>query len=214
MAGIEMDQRGPGQIFSVYEIEASGELPSEVRVTIEPELTSVYWPLEPGRCRWGFQIPDAKQHSTSMERLDQLILARAPWCTAKPTQIYWSTLALFEPRVAQSFGSGSIWLAGDAAHQAAPVAVQSMNSGLVEASELASRMARILRGGTPSLLQEFATATQKTWQWLLGGEQVVRALPRADPWVRQSAARILACLPASVDDLEPLLQQIGLTVSP
>jgi hypothetical protein len=42
----------------------------------------------------------------------------------------------------------------------------------------------------------------------------VRALPGADPWVQQTAARILACTPASGEDLEPLLKQIGLTAAP
>ena len=213
MAGIEMAEDG-GQVFSVYEIEATGELPAEVRVMLDPDLTSVYWPLEEGRCRWGFQIQDASEHAASMERLQQLIAARAPWCTARPTQMYWSTVALFESRLARSFGKGRIWLAGDAAHQAAPVGVQSMNSGLVEARELAARMVRILRaGGAASLLEEFATETHEAWQWLLGGREV-RALPGADPWVRQTRARILACIPASGDDLEPLLGQIGLTAAP
>ncbi len=46
MAGIEMAEHGSGQHFSVYEIEASGELPAEVRVILDPDVTSVYWPLE------------------------------------------------------------------------------------------------------------------------------------------------------------------------
>jgi 3-(3-hydroxy-phenyl)propionate hydroxylase len=216
MAGIEMEEHGVSQVFSVYEIEATGELPAEVRVIIDTDLTSVYWPLEEGRCRWGFQIPDALEHAASMERLEQLIDARAPWSTARPTQIYWSTLAVFESRLTRSLGAGRLWLAGDAAHQAAPVGVQSMNSGLVEARELAARMAQILRaGGAASLLQEFATATHEAWQRLLGAStppgREVRALPGADPWVRQTAPRILACIPASGDDLEALLAQIGLT---
>ncbi len=214
MAGIEMAEHG-AEVFSVFEIEATGELPAEVRVMLDPDLTSVYWPLEEGRCRWGFQIQDASGHSASMERLQQLIAARAPWCTARPTQIYWATVALFESRLARSFGKGGVWLAGDAAHQAAPVGVHSMNSGLVEARELAARMVRILRaGGAASLLEEFATETHEAWQWLLGAGREVRALPGADPWVRQTRARILACVPASGDDLEPLLGQIGLTVAP
>ena len=215
MAGIEMEEHGAGQIFSVYEIEAAGELPAEVRVILDQDLTSVYWPLEEGRCRWGFQIQDASSHDASMARLEQLIAARAPWCTARPTQIYWSTLALFESRLARTFGHGGVWLAGDAAHQAAPVAVHSMNSGLVEAAELAARMMRILRaGGAASLLEGFATDTHGAWQRLVGAGREVRALPGADPWVRQTASRILACVPASGHDLEPLLKQIGLTAAP
>jgi 2-polyprenyl-6-methoxyphenol hydroxylase-like FAD-dependent oxidoreductase len=218
MAGIEMAEYG-GQVFSVYEIEATGELPAEVRVMLDPDLTSVYWPLEEGRCRWGFQIQDASEHAASMERLQQLIAARAPWYTARPTQIYWSTLGLFESRVTRSFGKGGVWLAGDSAHLAAPVGVHSMNSGIVEARELAVRMTRILRaGGDAAQLEEFAATTRDAWQRLLGAATStgprVRALPGADPWVQRTAQRILACVPASGDDLEPLLAQIGLTTTP
>jgi 2-polyprenyl-6-methoxyphenol hydroxylase-like FAD-dependent oxidoreductase len=213
IAGVEMAEYGSGQVFSIYEIEAAGELPGEVRVILDPGLTSVCWPLEEGRCRWGFQVQDAAEHAGSMERLEQLIAARAPWWTAKPTQIYWSTHALFESRLTRSFGKGGVWLAGDAAHQAAPVGVHSMNLGLVEARELAARIAGSLRGeGSPSLLEEFAAETQEAWQWLLGA--TVHALPGADPWARQAGARILACMPASGGDLEPLLRQIGLTAAP
>jgi 2-polyprenyl-6-methoxyphenol hydroxylase-like FAD-dependent oxidoreductase len=215
MSGIETGEHGAGQLFSVYEIEAEGELPAEARVILDPDLTSVYWPLEQGRCRWGFQIRDASEHVASMERLMQLITARAPWWTARPTAMYWSTHGLFERRLAQSFGKGGVWLAGDAAHQAAPVGVHSMNSGLLEARELARRISQIQRtGGAPSLLQEFATETHEAWQLLLGAGRTVQALPGADPWVRQTAARIAACIPASGDDLEALLGQVGLTTAP
>jgi 2-polyprenyl-6-methoxyphenol hydroxylase-like FAD-dependent oxidoreductase len=215
MAGIEMAEHGVGQVFSVYEIQATGELPAEVRVILDPDLTSVYWPLEDGRCRWGFQIPHASGHDASMKRLEQLIAARAPWCTARPTDIYWSTLGLFESRLTRSFGRGGVWLTGDAAHQAPPVGVHSMNSGLMEARELAARMTRILRSaGSASLLQEFAADAHEAWQQLLGAGREVRALPGADPWVRDARARIVASIPASGGDIELLLEQIGLTVSP
>jgi 2-polyprenyl-6-methoxyphenol hydroxylase-like FAD-dependent oxidoreductase len=215
MAGIEMTEHGGAQVFSVYEIEAEGELPAEVRVVLDPELTSVYWPLEPGRCRWGFQIRDASEHDASLTRLQKLIAARAPWWAARPTEIYWSTLGLFESRLAQRFGANGVWLIGDAAHQAAPVGVHSMNAGLVEAHELAARIWRIERdSGSPSLLQEFAAGTREAWEWLLGAGREVRAVPSAAQWVRQHASRISACIPASGQDLEPLLQQIGLTAAP
>ena len=149
-----------------------------------------------------------------MERLEHLIAARAPWCTARPTQIYWSTLGSFESRLARSFGKGAVWLAGDAAHQAPPIAVHSMNSGLLEARELASRISKIRRSaGAPSLVAQLATEMHERWERLLNPGRVVRALAGADPWVRQNGARILASLPASGDEREPLLQQIGLTAA-
>ena len=215
LSGIEMENHGAGELFSVYEIEATGELPAEVRVILDPDLTSVYWPLEQGRCRWGFQIRDASEHAASMDRLEQLIAARAPWWAARPTQIYWSTLGMFERRLARSFGNGGVWLAGDAAHRAAPVGVHSMNSGLIEARELAVRLSRIHHpGGPSSLLEGFATEMHKAWRSLLGDGEKARALPAADPWVRENRARIVDCVPASGDDLEPLLGQIGLTTAP
>jgi pentachlorophenol monooxygenase len=184
----------------------------EVRVMIDATSSSVYWPLEEGRCRWGFQIRDEAEHSPSMERLEQLIRTRAPWCTARPTQIYWSTMGLFESRLTRSFGKGRVWLAGDAAHQATPIGVHSMNSGLVEARELATRIARTLHGeGPSSLLEEFASETHAAWQRLLSGDSVRARAGTVDPWVRQTTARILASMPASGDELEPLLAQIGLT---
>ena len=214
MSGIEMEGHGPAQLFSVYEVEAAGELPAEARVILHPDLTSVYWPLEDGRCRWGFQIRDKSEHDASMARLEQLIAARAPWFTARPTAIYWSTLGLFERRLARSFGNGGVWLAGDAAHQAAPVGVHSMNSGLLEARELANRVSAILRGGQPpSLLHDFASDTREAWRRLLGAGQTVRALHAANAWVRQNAATVVASVPASGDDLETLLGQVGLTAA-
>jgi 2-polyprenyl-6-methoxyphenol hydroxylase-like FAD-dependent oxidoreductase len=219
MAGIEMTERGGGDVFSIFEIEATGELPAEGRIILDPHLTSVYWPLEEGRCRWGFQIRDAADHEASVARLEQLIAARAPWWTARPTEIYWSTLAVFAWRLARSFGTGGVWLAGDAAHQAAPVGVHSMNAGVLEARELARRISRILRGlEAPSALDELGAEMHETWQRLVDapqpGGRLVRVLPWASPWVRQSAARIVAAIPASGEDLEPLLNQIGLAVAP
>jgi 2-polyprenyl-6-methoxyphenol hydroxylase-like FAD-dependent oxidoreductase len=168
-----------------------------------------------------------------VERLGQLLAARAPWFAARPTEIYWSTLALFESRLTRSFGRGAVWLAGDAAHQAAPVAVQSMNSGLIEARDLATRMSRVLRAeAVPSLLDEHAVWMRAEWHRLLRAASpdaaaaqrasaaddaagaAVRALPGASEWVRQHAERIVACLPASGGDLDSLLGQVGLTVFP
>jgi 2-polyprenyl-6-methoxyphenol hydroxylase-like FAD-dependent oxidoreductase len=131
---------------------------------------------------------------------------------ARPTQIYWATLGMFERSLAQTFGKGGVWLAGDAAHQAPPVGVHSMNSGLAEARELATRISSIRDGGAaPSLLQEFATETHDAWRWLLGADRPVSAFAGADPWVRQTGARILACIPASGHELVLLLDQLGLT---
>jgi 2-polyprenyl-6-methoxyphenol hydroxylase-like FAD-dependent oxidoreductase len=196
--GYDSAVRRPCQYFSVHEIEADGELPAEARVMVDPNRMSVYWPLEEGRCRLGFQIGDVSEHSDSKDRLEQLISERAPWFTARPTAIYWSALGGFDRRLARRIGKGRVWLAGDAAHLAPPVGVQSMNSGLYEARELALRFSRILRGHEPaSLLEEFASEMQTTWTRLL----------KADSTREE---RIRASIPASGSDLDTLIAQVDL----
>jgi 2-polyprenyl-6-methoxyphenol hydroxylase-like FAD-dependent oxidoreductase len=105
-----------------------------------------------------------------------------------------------------------VWLAGDAVHQAAPIAVQSMNSGLVEVRELALRISQIQRASaSPSVLEQFAGSLHATWESILEPARAIGAHADATPWVKENAARILASLPASGDDVAPLLGQIGLT---
>ena len=52
-----------------------------------------------------------------------------------------------------------------------------------------------------------------TWERLLEPGRTVSPRSGADPWVARNAARILACIPASGDELEPLLSQVGLTAT-
>ena len=85
-------------------------------------------------------------------------------------------------------------------------------SGEPVARELAARMTRILRGfETTSLIDKFATDTHAAWQRQFDAGHGVEALPGTDPWVRDNAARIVSCIPASGDDLQQLLAQIGLS---
>ena len=215
MIGVDTTEYAASQLFAVYEIEATGELPAEGRMILDPDLTSVYWPLEPGRCRWGFQIGGVEEYAPSIDRVQQLIGTRAPWFTARPDRVYWSTRALFDSRLTRSLGDGRVWLIGDAAHQAGPIGVHSMNLGLVEGHELAARISRIRRAdGSSSLLPEFAVETHNAWEGLLGAGRTVRALQDTDPWVRQNAARIAACIPAAGDHLQSLLTQVGLEAGP
>jgi 2-polyprenyl-6-methoxyphenol hydroxylase-like FAD-dependent oxidoreductase len=112
-------------------------------------------------------------------------------------------LVRFERCVAQRFGRDRIWLAGDAAHLAGPLAVRSMNVGLREARDLADRMARVLAGqGESELLEAYNRERLMEWRWLLELERRAQGPRRVD--------RVLACLPASGTELEALRQTPGL----
>jgi NADPH-dependent dioxygenase len=214
MSAIDSKPLGGSMMVSVYEIEAAGDLPSDARVQLGSDATDVYWPLEPGRCRFSFEIPSAGDHEPTLDRLRELLAYRIPWFRAQPSAIAWSTVALFERRLAEPLGRGNRWLAGDAAHLGLPLGVHSMNYGLREAHELAECIASIVHGGGSHVaLARYAARFRD--EWLSRFERTtVKALPNADAWVEDNRERIAECIPASGADLDALLLQIGLSAAP
>ncbi|MCZ6649622.1 MAG: FAD-dependent monooxygenase, partial [Acidobacteria bacterium] len=117
--------------------------------------------------------------------------------------------------LAQRFGRGRTWLTGDAAHMAGPVGVQSMNAGLLEATDLAERLARILDGKAKNeLLEDYSDMNQHRWDALLNPGDGLVATAEADPWVKEHGIGILSCMPATGSDLQRLLRQVGLEFNP
>lgn len=203
---------GKPQSFSVYEFTCSGGSPfDEVRVGLNDQSTEVVWPIAPDRFRFSFQIEDASRHEATAAQLERFIRERAPWFTAQPQDIRWTTAVLFERRLAERFGVDRVWLAGDAAHITGPIGGQSMNVGLLEGRDLAAAIAASLREGADrSKLEEYGRERREEWKRLLGTEGPVQTDRHADPWVAARADRIVPCLPASGPDLERLLDQLGI----
>ena len=221
------EEMGPAELFAIFEVTASGPAEHEAKVVFHEGRTGVLWPLGGRRFRWsleieeweGFEEPRFKsRHFPKVgddpfpylvrEKLHQLLDERAPWFAGDVGEIVWSMAVRFERRLANHFGRGRVWLAGDAAHLTSPIGTQSMNSGLREARDLARCLASILREDYPlSVLDRYEITHRAEWHRLLGGAQ---AGPAAVPWAREHAQSLLPCLPASGDDLTFLLGQLGL----
>jgi 2-polyprenyl-6-methoxyphenol hydroxylase-like FAD-dependent oxidoreductase len=149
----------------------------------------------------------------SREDFDRLLEARAPWFDARIDEIFWSAAIRFEKRRSSSYGTGRVWIVGDAAHLASPVAIRSMNVGLREAKDWADRVGRILRGaGTPESLTEFDELWRREWDGLYGLGQDAKVAGSGDPWIAARAGRIADCIPASGDNLKLLMGQLGIYV--
>jgi 2-polyprenyl-6-methoxyphenol hydroxylase-like FAD-dependent oxidoreductase len=231
---IPFDPMGEVEYFAVFEFATSADLGSEMRIVLDDNNTSVLWPLPGGHCRWSFQLRalmiDEESRTKSRmavqlgqqtypfltpEYLRALLVRRAPWFKGDIGQIGWSMAVRFERRLARQFGRGRCWLAGDAAHTAAPGGVQSMNVGLLEADDLAGRIAGILRDGAGTdLLREYNEQWLAEWRRLLGVESHASSLPHTEPWIAQKADRIIASIPATGENQAKLLRQIGLAVEP
>jgi FAD binding domain len=114
--------------------------------------------------------------------------------------------------LAESFGRGRVWLAGDAAHLTGPLGVQSLNVGLDEASELALRMADALRHpARAGFGVDYDAKRTLQWRELLGIEERASLGARSPDWARRHLHRLVACLPASEGDLDELLEQLRLS---
>jgi 2-polyprenyl-6-methoxyphenol hydroxylase-like FAD-dependent oxidoreductase len=149
----------------------------------------------------------------SDESLAAFIKERAPWFKGKITSINWRTLIRFERRLADRFGAGRMALAGDAAHLAGPVGIQSMNIGMFEAASLANAIVANLGGGKSlAALDEYNTHWTDSWRQLQGLTGGLKPAAGADAWVTGKADRILSCLPGHGDALDAMAAQLNLAL--
>lgn len=225
-------EMSPAELFAVFEVAADCPPSNEVRIVLDDRGAGVLHALGGNRFRWSFQIDEAgwgelieprfkrRLFDTvvqdpfpylARERLQELVAARAPWFSAQMGEVIWSMAVRFEHRLTGRFGHENAWLAGDAAHLASPIGAHSMNVGLREAADLAHRLGRVFREREPlEILDTYETAWRREWRRLLGVRGHPSPTAAADPWVRRHAARIPSCIPASGDNLDALLHQIGL----
>jgi 2-polyprenyl-6-methoxyphenol hydroxylase-like FAD-dependent oxidoreductase len=230
--GASFGEAGPSQAFAVVECDGGAAPRDEMRLVLDEETVSVLWPLTRGRARWSLEVEASdvssedrfKSRLTTMlgerffphldeGRIRELLRERAPWFAPGAGGLGWSVEVRFERRLAGSFGRDRVWLAGDAAHLAGPAGMQSMNAGLREAFDLASRIARVQRGKDGlDLLEEYGRERLAEWRFLLGQAGGLRAGGAASPFVARNAGRLLGCLPATGEDIHGLALQIGLEV--
>lgn len=226
--GIDFVNRGTTEYFAVAELDCIEPLRDELRIVIHDGLISALWPMPAGRCRWSFQLGEAKaQHysrlklrspfdqgdegapSLSQAALEELVEARAPWFDVAMDNIRWRKLVRFDKRMATSYGEGRVWLVGDSAHMGLPIGVQSMNTGFFEAERLSEAIEAALRSGDTSRLPTCARAFAHEWETLLGDPaQLLPANPT--PWVSEHAEQIVSCLPVAPQHLPRTIEQLCL----
>lgn len=229
--GIEHSLCADAETYAVFEFTTNGPCGSALRVTMDDAPAAAFWPMGGSRCRWSFRIaegdipvdPRVKARlpvqvveegaALSVPALERFLAERAPWFETGVKELFWAAAIRFERRLAGSFGKGRAWLAGDSAHLAAPVAMHSMNVGLREMDDLASRMESILkRGGGPEALEAYDAERGAEWRQLQGLRDGPKSDSGASEWVRQRADRFLFCTPASGRPLRALMEQIGLVL--
>lgn len=226
--GIGSIRAGDPLLFGVYQIETVEPVDHEMKLILGDSGINVLWPLADNQCRWSFQIlpsgPAAEFPQKDRTPLNviqppkgldcllalrRFLAERAPWFQTEIKHIHWIAHVQFEPQLVLHYGEGRCWLAGDAAHQAGPAGVQSMNRGLSEAADLAGKIKSILHDhADPDVLQDYDRVHRAEWKRLLGLKLPADLPDGLSPWARQHFPTLLANLPASGDDLNFLLARL------
>jgi 2-polyprenyl-6-methoxyphenol hydroxylase-like FAD-dependent oxidoreductase len=207
--GYRFEQHGALETFSVFELEGDRDPGGELSVMFEGEMTSAIWPMPGTRCRYSFQISHPSQHDPSLNRLNEYIRERAPWLHEVRGEVAWASMVQFDRRLATGMGRNRLWLVGDAVHLTGPIGVQSMNSGLVDAHELAWRLAAVVRGERgPDVLVDYESERMAELRRLFHVEGL--AAPDSGPeWARRRWSRVVSSIPATGAHLDALLGQLA-----
>jgi 2-polyprenyl-6-methoxyphenol hydroxylase-like FAD-dependent oxidoreductase len=200
LAGIDFGgPADPGESFLLADVRVDSALPrDQVNLFLAGEGPLVWAPLPDGLVRLVAAVDDAPREPEA-RHLQALLDERGP--ARRPdrvTDVCWSSRFRIHHRIASSYRSGRVLLAGDAAHVHSPAGGQGMNLGLRDAVALGDTLAAVLAGGPDTLLDGYAAARRPLAEEVLGfaaGLTRLAALPPAARPLRDLVLRAASGLP-------------------
>ncbi|MEU4835390.1 FAD-dependent oxidoreductase [Streptosporangium sp. NPDC023615] len=138
--------------FSLADVRLTGGVPrDEVVLYFSPAGLVVVAPLPDGTHRIVSTVDEAPEHP-DVAFVQGLLDTRGPKRErAVVGEVVWGSRFRVHHRVAGTFRSGRVLLAGDAAHVHSPAGGQGMNTGLQDAVALAEALTAALRGEQEAL---------------------------------------------------------------
>ena len=123
----------------------------QITFTCDPRRPRVELPAVGDRVRWEFmQLPGESEETLKRDETIRALVAEAGG--VRSFEIERKAVYAFHARVAEHWRRGRVFLAGDAAHLMPPFAGQGMNGGMKDASNLAWKLAAVLRGLAPDAI--------------------------------------------------------------
>lgn len=147
--GIAFDDQGFDQDWLVVDVRlhdgAEPALPLLVRQVCDPARPTTFVPGHDRYRRWEFQLQqgETRESMTSPERVWSLL---SPWLTPDDARLVRAVVYRFHATVASTMRSGSVFIAGDAAHQMPPFLGQGLCSGVRDAANLAWKLEMVKAG--------------------------------------------------------------------
>ncbi|MGW8763475.1 FAD-dependent monooxygenase [Streptomyces sp. NPDC055815] len=156
--GIPFEGGAYARDFLLGDGEYAGRLPEdEVQYHLTPHGVLVVVPLPGGGHRVFFDREPAGETRPPTEReLQRHLDERGPdgWSLERT---WWRSTFRVHTKVAASFRSGGVFLAGDAAHCHSPAGGQGLNTGVQDGFDLGWKLAAVARGADPVLLDSYET---------------------------------------------------------
>jgi 2-polyprenyl-6-methoxyphenol hydroxylase-like FAD-dependent oxidoreductase len=135
--------------FLLADVKVATDLsPDEAHLFLSKEGLFAYFPFAGGRGRLiADQRPGAK-HESDAPSLAEIkeIVSRRCFHPLDVSDMVWTAWFRISHRIVQRYGSGRVYLAGDAAHIHSPAGGQGMNTGIQDAFNLAWKLALVVRG--------------------------------------------------------------------
>jgi 2-polyprenyl-6-methoxyphenol hydroxylase-like FAD-dependent oxidoreductase len=132
-----------------------------VRGFLTPDGTMAVVPLPSGRWRVAAPVVDAVE-KPGLDDIRALLHARGPGSIpGEVVGLDWASHFRVHRRHASHYRVGRVLLAGDAAHVHSPVAGQGMNVGIQDGASLGRKLAAVLGGADPGLLDQYAAERQE-----------------------------------------------------
>lgn len=156
LLGIAFPGEAYAQDWIVLDLHRDDDQEPVSKFFCDPTRPWVSIPTTFGGRRYEFMLLEGET-TDAMLRHETLRRLLAPIRPLAPEDIMRAAVYRFEARVAERWGQGRVWLAGDAAHLTPPFAGQGMNAGLRDAHNLAWKAEMVVRGAAAGLLESYET---------------------------------------------------------
>ena len=166
--GIQLVPHGALETFAFFDAPTS-RAGSEAHLAFAADYVNSVYPQQAGRARFSFQLGQSLNKLADAAALRELLYQRMPWYGEEIETCEWGGVAEFPHALAERFGLGRVWLAGEAAHLTGPIGVQSVNVGLDEGNELGLSMAEALqRPGGVAFGENYCAQRRRQWRHRVG----------------------------------------------
>jgi 3-(3-hydroxy-phenyl)propionate hydroxylase len=167
LMGSRLDGKTHPQRWLIADLVGREDAFRHTRTYCDPKRPAIRLPGPQSTLRYEFMLfeNESSEEVLREEVYREWIRQRNPADAALP--LMRKVVYTFHARVANAWQKGRVFLAGDAAHLSPPFAGQGMNSGLRDASNLAWKLAEVVRGRAHQALLGTYELERKPHAWAL-----------------------------------------------